>query len=140
MKDAVARIPWRNWRPRLLDCLPAYTASSIPRPVVIRLRNMTAIDATGLHALKVFSDRLRRSGRTLLFCGARRQPAQLLMQAEFVDHIGAENILPDVQTALDRGARDRRELFRCGSGRRSSPAPRVDIKEFKLCQATSHFP
>ena len=70
--------------------------------VIIRLRNMTVIDATGLHALEMFSDRLRQSQRTLLFCGARRQPAQLLMQAEFMDHIGAENILPDVQTALDR--------------------------------------
>ena len=36
---------------------------------------MTAIDATGLHALEVFSDRLRKTGRTLLLCGAREQPA-----------------------------------------------------------------
>jgi SulP family sulfate permease len=70
--------------------------------VIIRLRNMTAIDATGLHALEVFSDRLSKSGRTPLFCGARRQPAQLIKQAEFVKHVGAENILPDVQTALNR--------------------------------------
>ncbi len=76
--------------------------SRYPEIVIIRLRNMTAIDATGLHALKVFSDRLRRTGRTLLFCGARRQPAEFLMQAEFIEYIGAENILPDVRTALDR--------------------------------------
>ncbi len=76
--------------------------SKYPEIVIIRLRNMTAIDATGLHALEVFSDRLKRSGRTLLFCGARRQPAQLLIQAEFVEHIGPENILSDVQAALDR--------------------------------------
>jgi SulP family sulfate permease len=70
--------------------------------VVLRVRNMTAIDATGLHALEVFSDRLRKTGRTLLICGAREQPARMLKQAEFVHHLGRENILPHVQAALSR--------------------------------------
>ena len=70
--------------------------------VILRLRNMTAIDATGLHALERLSDRLRRSGRTLLLCGARQQPAKMLEQAEFIRHIGRENILPHVAAALDR--------------------------------------
>ena len=70
--------------------------------VVLRVRNMTAIDATGLHALEVFSDRLRKAGRTLLLCGAREQPARMLKQAEFVNHIGKENILPHVEAALNR--------------------------------------
>lgn len=70
--------------------------------VVLRLRNMTAIDATGLHALEQLSDRLKRSGRTLLLCGARHQPAQLLEQAEFVEHVGKDNILPHVEAALRR--------------------------------------
>ena len=30
--------------------------------IVLRVRNMTAIDATGLHALEFFSDRLRKTG------------------------------------------------------------------------------
>ncbi len=38
--------------------------------VILRLRNMNAIDATGLHALERLSDRLKRSGRTLVLCGA----------------------------------------------------------------------
>jgi SulP family sulfate permease len=70
--------------------------------VILRVRNMTAIDATGLHALEVFSDRLRKTGRTLLVCGAREQPARMLEQADFVSHIGPENILPHVQAALNR--------------------------------------
>jgi sulfate permease, SulP family len=70
--------------------------------VILRMRNMTAIDATGLHALEVFSDRLRKTGRTLLLCGAREQPGRMLKQAEFVRHIGKENILPHVEAALNR--------------------------------------
>ncbi len=70
--------------------------------VILRLRNMTALDATGLHALEQFSERLRRTGRILLLCGARDQPSRLISQSEFVDHVGAENVLPHVRAALDR--------------------------------------
>jgi SulP family sulfate permease len=73
--------------------------------VILRLRNMTAIDATGLHALETLSDRLKKSGRTLLLCGAHHQPARFLKQAEFVEHVGKENILPHIQSALRRAHR-----------------------------------
>jgi SulP family sulfate permease len=72
--------------------------------VILRLRNMTAIDATGLHALEWVAAHLRRSGRTLLLCGARRQPAKFLRRAEFREHIGEKNILPNVDEALRRAA------------------------------------
>jgi len=73
--------------------------------VILRLRNMTAIDATGLHALENLSDRLEKSGRKLILCGARHQPHQFLKQAEFVRHIGKDNIQPHVEAALRRAAR-----------------------------------
>jgi sulfate permease, SulP family len=76
--------------------------TAFPPVVVVRLRNMTALDATGLHALEVFANRLRKSGRTLLLCGARDQPTQLLQKAEFIDRIGRENVLPHVEAALER--------------------------------------
>ena len=72
--------------------------------VVLRLRNMTAIDATGLQAIQDCADTLRRSGRTLLLCGAPSQPARLMAAAEFHRHVGAENILPSVDAALRRAA------------------------------------
>ncbi|MCW3100665.1 MAG: sulfate transporter, partial [Chthonomonadaceae bacterium] len=70
--------------------------------VLLRLRNMNAIDATGLYALEVFSDRLKKAGKTLLLCGARDQPARFLQKAEFIEHIGPDNILPNVEAALQR--------------------------------------
>ena len=73
--------------------------------VVLRIRNMTALDATGLYALERLADRLKKSGRTLLLCGARAQPERLLAQAEFVEHVGKENILPHVAAALERAQR-----------------------------------
>jgi len=70
--------------------------------VILRLRNMTAIDATGIHAIESFARRLRASGRTLLLCGAMQQPSRLLLQPRFLDHVGRENIMPNIQAALDR--------------------------------------
>ena len=65
---------------------------SLPSVVVLRLRNMTAIDATGLHALENLAERLLKSGRHLVLCGMRDQPAKLMTQAEFHLRIGGENI------------------------------------------------
>jgi sulfate permease, SulP family len=76
--------------------------NSFAAVVILRLRNMTALDATGLHALDVFAARLRKSGRTLLLCGARDQPARLLAQTDFVERLGPDNILPHVEAALER--------------------------------------
>jgi SulP family sulfate permease len=76
--------------------------NAFPPVVIVRLRNMTALDATGLHALEVFAKRLGKSGRTLLLCGARDQPAELLQRADFIEHIGRKNILPHIEAALQR--------------------------------------
>jgi len=70
--------------------------------VILRLRNMTALDATGLHALEQFSDRLHMAGKSLLLCGARDQPSRLIAGSEFMTKLGAENVLPHVQAALAR--------------------------------------
>jgi len=70
--------------------------------VILRLRNMTAIDATGTHAIETFAKRLTESGRTLLLCGAMQQPSKLLQHPRFLDHVGRENIMPNIQAALDR--------------------------------------
>ena len=70
--------------------------------VILRLRNMTAIDATGIHAIETFAKRLHESGRTLILCGAMEQPSKLLSGTRFQDSLGRENIMPNVQAALDR--------------------------------------
>jgi SulP family sulfate permease len=74
----------------------------LPPVVVVRLRNMTAIDSTGMQALERLVDEVRDSGRTLVFCGAREQPAQLMRQAEFEHHVGPENICAHITDAILR--------------------------------------
>ena len=75
---------------------------TLPKVVVLRLRNMTAIDGTGLHALEHFADVLQASGRTLILCGMRDQPARMMERAEFHQHIGEANLTPTIEAALRR--------------------------------------
>jgi SulP family sulfate permease len=77
-------------------------ADALTPVVILRLRNMTAIDATGLSALEDLADRLHAAGRTLILCGARPQPARVMHQVEFERHVGRENICPHITAALER--------------------------------------
>ncbi len=83
----------------VLDDLP-----NLPPIVILRLRNMTAIDATGLGAIRELAEQVHASGRQLLLCGARNQPAQLMKQAEFERYIGEENICSSIAAALTRAS------------------------------------
>jgi len=103
----------------------------LPPIVILRLRNMTAIDATGLQALENFADLVHSSGRGLILCGAREQPERLMRQAEFEDHVGAGNICTSIADALARA----KALYSVVTGnaptevrwgRRSTDAPRLD--------------
>jgi SulP family sulfate permease len=76
----------------------------LPSIVILRLRNMTAIDATGLGAIRELADRIHASGRQLLLCGAREQPAELMKQAEFERHVGPQNICPSITSAIARAS------------------------------------
>jgi len=75
---------------------------TLPPVVILRLRNMTALDATGVFALEEVARELHASKRVLILCGAREQPAKLIRQAEFEEVIGHENICDNVQEALRR--------------------------------------
>jgi SulP family sulfate permease len=83
---------------------------SLPPVVMLRLRNMTAIDATGLQALEDLADSIHASGRAMILCGAREQPARLMRDSEFEQHVGAENICPNITEALKRAAQIHLEM------------------------------
>ena len=90
---------------------------TLPPVVILRLRNMTALDATGLFALEEVARNLQASKRTLILCGAREQPAKLIHEGEFSDIIGKENICGNVQDALRRAE----EVFESLGEKATSP-------------------
>jgi SulP family sulfate permease len=82
---------------QIAECL-----NELPPIVILRLRNMTAIDATGLQALEDLAEKCRAGKRTLILCGAQPQPAKLMRQAEFEKQVGRANICDDFHAALER--------------------------------------
>src|SRR5467141_366233 len=84
--------------------------SELPSILILRLRNMTAIDATGLQAFENLEDAVHDSGRGFILCGAREQPARLMRQAEFEQHVGSGNICPSIADALERAKKLHAEM------------------------------
>jgi len=78
--------------------------STLPPIIILRLRNMTAIDSTGLQALESLADQVHESGRELILCGAREQPSRLMHQAEFEQHVGSENMCDSIAEGLNRAS------------------------------------
>jgi SulP family sulfate permease len=74
----------------------------LPAIVILRLRNMTALDATGLQSLEEFAAVVKATGRGVIFCGALSQPSQLMKRAEFEQRVGPQNICANVTAALAR--------------------------------------
>lgn len=75
---------------------------TLPPIIILRLRNMTAIDGTGLHALEELADKIHASGRHLILCGAPVQPRRLMRRVGFSRHVGPENICVNVEAAIER--------------------------------------
>jgi SulP family sulfate permease len=82
----------------------SYQLEDLQPIVILRMRYMTAIDATGLYAIEQFYEKLHESGRTLLLCGTRGQPKKFIYTSKLPKIIGARNILPNIRSALHRAA------------------------------------
>ncbi len=78
--------------------------AELPDIVIFRLRNMPAIDATGLRALEDTAAEITTTGRHVIFCGARPQPGAVMRKGGFYERVGEANVCPNVETALQRAA------------------------------------
>jgi SulP family sulfate permease len=85
---------------RLMDTLSRLEPP--PRVFILRMRNVPAIDATGLHALEEFLKKCQRHGTKLLLSGVHTQPLHAFRKAGFDLQIGPENLFPTVEAALSR--------------------------------------
>jgi len=70
--------------------------------LIIRIRNVPAIDATGIHVLRELHHRCKRDGTLLVFSGVHAQPLIAFERSGFVDEVGSENFLGNIDDALAR--------------------------------------
>jgi SulP family sulfate permease len=61
-----------------------------PEVLILRMRKVMAMDATGLNALEDLYERLHRKGRHLLLSGPHTQPLLVMDKAGFLDRLGRE--------------------------------------------------
>jgi len=73
-----------------------------PRVLIIRMRDVPAIDSTAMHALREVVRRTRNDGTLLLLADVHAQPMVALARSELLDEIGEENLCGDMETALQR--------------------------------------
>ena len=73
-----------------------------PKVLIIRLRDVPAIDATGLHALKELARRCRGEKTLLLLSDVHAQPMFALVRSDIFSVIGEENLFGNLDDALNR--------------------------------------
>ena len=77
-------------------------AGQEPEVLILRMRKVLAMDATGLNALEDLHGKLRARGKRLILSGPHAQPLLVMDKAGFLDQIGRENICANIDCALDR--------------------------------------
>ncbi len=73
-----------------------------PKVFILRLRNVPAIDATGIHVLDDLHESFVRKGIVFLIAGLQAQPFAALDRAGRLDRYGRENLAGDLDEALEK--------------------------------------
>ena len=73
-----------------------------PKVLIIRMRNVPAIDSTGMHTLKDLVHRTRGDGTLVLISDIHTQPLVALGRSAVLDEIGEENVFGNLDDALNR--------------------------------------
>ena len=75
-----------------------------PKVLIIRMRNVPAMDATGFYALEnVCADSLKK-GILILLSGVRKQPMEVLVKNGFVERFGKDKLYKNIDQALARAS------------------------------------
>jgi SulP family sulfate permease len=73
-----------------------------PRVLILRLREVLAIDATGLRALEDLLDKAESDGTAIVMTAVQDQPRTVLERAGILARVGEENLVPDFRRAVER--------------------------------------
>jgi SulP family sulfate permease len=73
-----------------------------PSAFVLRMRDVPAIDSTGITALESFLTQCRHGKIELILSEIRSQPRRALEKAGFIEELGADNVRETLEEALER--------------------------------------
>lgn len=72
----------------------------IPKVLILRMRHVLTIDATGIRALEDILAKSKREGTILLLSGVKPHVHEILTNYGFIKHIGSEYVFADFESAL----------------------------------------
>ncbi len=72
-----------------------------PAVLIIRMRNVPAMDATGLHALKALIQRARGDRTRVILAEVQAQPMLALVKSDTVKDVGESNLADSIDEALE---------------------------------------
>jgi SulP family sulfate permease len=81
-----------------------------PKIRIIRMRNVPAIDSTGIHVLEELLAETRKKGTKLLFSGVHAQPIMAFEQSGFLKKVGEENFFGNIDLALEYAKKNLEEM------------------------------
>jgi SulP family sulfate permease len=88
---------------KLEFALRAHTGK--PRIIILRMRHVPMMDATGMKALEVAWEKMHRDGVTVLVTAIQPQPMKVMLESGLADHIGIDNFCANIDDALNRARR-----------------------------------
>ncbi|MEY8540281.1 sulfate permease [Streptococcus alactolyticus] len=72
--------------------------------LILRMRNVPAMDISGLDALEEIRETCQQRGMTLILSHVNPQPFRVMKKAGFLEKIGEKNICPNIDASLKRAA------------------------------------
>lgn len=72
-----------------------------PKVLVLRMRHVMTIDASGLHLLEELAHEAREGGYVLIFSAVTPAVYSAMQKSGLVDEVGSENFAPDIFKAID---------------------------------------
>jgi sulfate permease, SulP family len=73
-----------------------------PKAVIFRMRNVPAMDASGLHGFKIAIEKLHRDGVKVFLTAVQPQPMKVMFESGLVDKLGEQKFCGDIDDALMR--------------------------------------
>lgn len=73
-----------------------------PKVLILRMRHVPTIDATGMQALEDLFKKCQKQGTALILSGVQAEPWEQLFRAGLYQRIGPQNVHDHIDRALDR--------------------------------------
>ena len=84
----------------MTDRISDISVKDFTKYLIIRMRGVPSLDATGMNALENLYDYCSENGVRLIFSHANEQPMKTMRRAGFVDLIGEEHFRPNIDDAI----------------------------------------